>query len=417
MFETLFTYPGALRRHSEGPLSAERASYLGELAAQGMALGTILRRASYCLRVAEELLEWPQDHCFDQQEVASLAAAWAARRYASGHASSAKWPELNFRPVASDFLRSIGRLRSPARAVGFYEHELADFIATRQEGRWSSDATCRSATWQVSRFFVYLDQRDIALADVVPSDIDVYFELAAQRGWSRNSLRTCAKMLRAWFAHCEERRWIRRAVSKTIMLPRMYQHEGLPIGPTWQEVGHILADTVGEDPASLRDHAIILLLSVYGLRSGELRRLQLDDIDWSRHRIRVVRSKSRREETLPLEPRVGNAIAQYLRRGRPKVDSRTVFVTLRARHRPLSSSGLYNVVKHLLSKFSSPMRKGRGPHSLRHACARHLLESGRTFKEVGDHLGHRSSDATRHYAKVDLASLRRVALEDFGGLT
>ncbi|NJN00456.1 MAG: tyrosine-type recombinase/integrase [Aquincola sp.] len=60
---------------------------------------------------------------------------------------------------------------------------------------------------------------------------------------------------------------------------------------------------------------------------------------------------------------------------------------------------------------------GRGPHGLRHACARHLIESGRSFKEVGDHLGHRSPDATRLYAKVDLASLRRVALSDLGWLS
>jgi site-specific recombinase XerD len=249
----------------------------------------------------------------------------------------------------------------------------------------------------------------------MPDDIDVYFGLAGQH-WSRNSLRTCAKMLRAWFAHCEIRRWIPRKVSTAIILPRMYQHEGLPIGPTWDQVGQILAETAGDDPTSLRDHATILLLSVYGLRSGELRRLQLDDIDWSRHRIRVIRSKSRREEALPLEPRVGNAIARYLRLGRPKVDSRNIFVTLRAPHRPLSAGGLYNVVMHHLSKVASP-GKGRGPHSLRHACARHLLESGCTLKEVGDHLGHRNPDATRHYAKVNLVSLRRVALEDLGGLS
>jgi len=380
-----------------------------------MARATILRNASYCLRVAEELREWPQDHFFEHEEVASLAATWAARRYACGQSSTTKWPEANFRPVACDFLKSLGRLRSPAPTVSFYEHELADFIAAHQGGRWYSEATCRSATWQVNRFLGYLVQRDIALADVVPSDIDVYFGLAAQL-WSRNSLRTCAKWLRAWFAHCEKRRWICRVVSTAIMLPRIYQHEGLPIGPTWEEIGQVLTATTGADPASLRDHAIILLLSVYGLRSGELRRLQLDDIDWSHHSIRVIRSKSGREESLPLDPRVGNAIALYLRLGRPKADSRTVFVTLRARHRPLSTGGLYNVVKHHLAKFSQPTRKGRGPHSLRHACARHLLESGRTFKEVGDHLGHRSPDATRHYAKANLASLRRVALEDLGGL-
>jgi len=73
------------------------------------------------------------------------------------------------------------------------------------------------------------------------------------------------------------------------------------------------------------------------------------------------------------------------------------------------------VVARHLSKESSP-EKGRGPHALRHACARHLVASGHSFKEVGDHLGHRSPESTRLYAKVDLASLRRVAFEGLGGL-
>jgi site-specific recombinase XerD len=53
---------------------------------------------------------------------------------------------------------------------------------------------------------------------------------------------------------------------------------------------------------------------------------------------------------------------------------------------------------------------------LRHACATHLVAEGLSFKEIGDHLGHRSPDATRTYAKVDVAGLREVAAFDLGGL-
>ena len=68
----------------------------------------------------------------------------------------------------------------------------------------------------------------------------------------------------------------------------------------------------------MRDRAILLLLAVYGLRSGEVRRLSLDDIDWKRDRIRVTRSKIIKVDTFPLEPSVGNAVALYIRRGRPR---------------------------------------------------------------------------------------------------
>ncbi len=415
MFETLFTCPSALRRHREAPFAAERAVHLSELVAQGMARGTILRRSSYCLCVAVELQRGPPDRCFDEDEVGELAEAWAAKRVACGRASSPRWPKEHFRLAATDFLRSLGRLH-PARApeARRYDAELADFIAAQLEGRWPSEATCRSARWQVTRFLDYLEQRGVALGDVVATDVDAFFEHMAQR-WSRSSLRTSAKILRTWLGYCATRGWVRSGLAEAILLPRIYHHEGLPLGPTWNTVGDMLAKTHGDDPGSIRDHAIILLLSVYGLRSGEVRHLRLDDIDWSHDRIRFVRSKSRRQETAPLEPRVGNAIARYLRDGRPKTESRIVFLTLRAPHRPLSTGGLYNVVHRHLSKGTAP-KKGRGPHGLRHACARHLVESGRSFKEVGDHLGHRSPDATQVYAKVDLTSLRRVAFDELGGL-
>lgn len=415
MFETLFTCPGALRRHREGPLAAERAAYLQGVADQGMARGTILRRSSYCLCVAVELQGWPADHCFKAAEVDQLAEAWAARRPAIGRASSPRWPKEHFLFTATEFLRSLGRLR-PATAAepGQYDTGLAEFVAVQREGPWQSEATCRSARWQITRFLDYLEQRGVRLSDVAATDIDAFFEHVAQR-WSRISLRTSAKMLRMWFRYCERRRWTRAGLADAILSPRVYRHEGLPLGPTWDTVGRMLAETNGEAPAALRDHAILLLLSVYGLRSGTVRRLRLDDMDWEHDRIGFVRSKSRRAETAPLEPRVGNAIARYLHDGRPETESRILFLTLRAPHRPLSAGGLYNVVKSHLAKQGLP-KKGRGPHGLRHACARHLVESGRSFKEVGDHLGHRSPGATHVYAKVDLTSLRKVAFDDLGGL-
>ncbi len=416
MFESLFSYPAVLQRHQNGPFATERIAYLEGVAAQGTARGTLLRRASYCLCVARELESRPTDQMFDCGDIENFASAWAAKRMGDGRATGPRWPKENFRFVATDFLRAIGRFRpTPSTAPGKYDQQLDDFIAAQREGPWLSEATCRAARWQVGRFLSYLEQHDVVLSDVAPRDIDVYFQHMAPR-WSRSSLRTSAKMLRSWFAHCENRGWVRAGLRAAILLPRIYRHEGLPLGPTWDEVGRMLVKTAGDEPAQLRDHAILRLLSVYALRSGEVRRLAIEDLDWQQQRIRVVRSKSSREEMLPLEPSVGNALARYLRYVRPLSTSRIVFLTLRAPHRPLSAGGLYDVVRRYLSGADS-LRRGRGPHGLRHACARHLIESGRSFKDVGDHLGHRNPDATRIYAKVDLVSLRRVALSDLGGLS
>lgn len=415
MFETLFTYPAVLKRHRDGPLAHERAHYLEGLAAQGMAHETLLWRARYALCVAREIAGWPVDHLFAESDIGEIALTWATKRATQGRAKGRRWPEELFRFAATDFLRAIRRLASsPPETPGRYDREIEDFVAVQHEGRWPSEATCRSGRWQVGRFVEHLEQQGIALNDVKPADVDRFFQHMAPR-WSRTSLHTSAKMLRSWFAHCERRNWVKPGLAAAVLLPRIYRQEGLPLGPTWDEITRMLAETAGDEPVHLRDQAILRLLSVYGLRSGEVRRLRLEDLDWQRERIQIVRSKTAREETLPLEPSVGNAIAHYLRHARPETPSRIVFLTVRAPYRPLSAGGLYDVVRRHLPE-STSSRKGHGPHGLRHACARHLVESGRSFKEVGDHLGHRSPEATRIDAKVDLVSLRRVALDDLGGL-
>ena len=379
-----------------------------------MAQGTLRRCASCCLRVAVRLQRWPADRQFEQEELSALAGRRAMESVRRGRAVGTRWPKAHFRVTAVGFLRSLGRLRlPPAAPPGRYDGDLAAFLASN-----GSTDGCRSdlrfGSMAGSDFLKHLEERGVALGEVTAADVDGYFVLMAER-WSRSSLQACAKVLRAWFAYCEVRGCVRHGLADAILLPRLYRHAGLPLGPSWEEVGRLLAATAGGDPPALRDHAILLLLSVYGLRSGEVRRLSLDDLDWSRERLHVVRSKSGRQQTFPLERGVGNAIVRYLQHGRPGSDSRILFLTQRAPHRPLSAGALYTVVAHRLPK-GLPLRTGRGPHALRHACARHLLDAGRSMKEIGDHLGHRSPDTTRLYAKVDLTSLRRVALEDLGGL-
>ena len=411
MFETLFTYPRVLRRHRDGPLAEERAAYLSELAARCAAPATLIKQARYCLHVAVELERWPADRCFGHAEVREMAARYAAR----SRVASSRHASEHFRATAVGLLRHLGRLRPvPAGLPHRYEAMLREFIALQHDRSWLSDATCRSARWQITKFLDYLEQRGLVLETIRPADVDAFYQHTALR-WSRRSLSQSVSFLRAWLGYCERQGHARPGLARALLAPRIYRHETLPMGPTWPTVGGMLAATSGDDPTSIRDHAIILLLSVYGVRSGEVRRLCLDDIDWRHDRIRFVRSKSGRRDDLPLVAQVGNAVARYLREARPRSTSRVVFLRVRPPFTPLSPSGLYSVVESHFPAHERPV-KGRGPHGLRHACARHLLESGLSFKEVGDHLGHRDPDTTRIYAKVNLTMLRRVAFNDLGGL-
>ena len=415
MFDKIFSYPAVVRRHREGPLASERLQYLKYLKDRGAALGTLLRQARYCLCVAQEIQRWPREHCFKAADLEAIAACWAVRRVAQARAAAPHWPKENFCSVACSFLERLGRLaHDPAPPPGRYHAWLEDFLKVQGQERGLALATRKNRHWHIRHFLLYLDQRGLSLERLTADDIDAYLKHLGQT-WSRVSLSSTAHALRTWFRHCETTRRTPAGLADSILAPRIYRHEGLPLGPTWEQVGRIIPHSQADKPFQLRDRAILLLLAVYGLRSGEVRRLQLDDIDWEKDRIRVVRSKSGRRELLPLEPHTGNALARYLRQARPKCESRYAFVTLKAPFRPLSAGALYHLVSHRLLPVAGP-GKGRGPHVLRHACARRLVDAGLSLKQIGDQLGHRSPDSTRIYAKVDLTSLRSVAMEDLGGM-
>jgi len=131
--------------------------------------------------------------------------------------------------------------------------------------------------------------------------------------------------------------------------------------------------------------------------------------------ILVTRFKARRKQLYPLSHTVGDAILRYLKEVRPGAPYREIFISRRAPLQPLSGPGIWNIVSSRLRSLDVTVSHF-GPHSLRHACATRLLSQGLSLKEVGDHLGHRSPDATRWYAKVDLTGLREVADFNIGGL-
>jgi len=163
-----------------------------------------------------------------------------------------------------------------------------------------------------------------------------------------------------------------------------------------------------------RDYAILLLLARLGLRSGEVAGLGLEDIDWKNGFFSVV-GKGGCSSQLPLPADVGNAIAAYLKNGRPGLSvSRRLFLRARAPAVGFTSMAVRDVVKRALGRagIDSPRK---GAHQFRHALATGMLNRGASLSEIGELLRHQSPDTTRIYAKVDLASLRALAMPWPGG--
>ena len=245
-------------------------------------------------------------------------------------------------------------------------------------------------------------------------DVDAFLTTHAGQ-WSRISMATNAKALRAFFRYAETRDWCRAGISQAIESPRIFKEETLPRGPSWEQVQQLLASKDANTARDIRDHAILLLFAVYGLRRSEVAGLCLDHLDWAHDTLRLYRSKQRRTQLYPLHPPVMLALIRYLQEVRPSSPYRHIFLTLKAPVCPISPSGLSTMVSACFTRVGLTGQP-HGPHALRHACATHLINSGSSMKEIGDHLGHRDLSTTRIYAKVDMTGLREVANFDTGGL-
>jgi integrase len=196
-------------------------------------------------------------------------------------------------------------------------------------------------------------------------------------------------------------------LAEMIQSPRLYSLAGLPEGPSWEQVRQLIANLNTEQESHIRTRAVVLLLAVYGLRIGEVCGLSLDDIDWVNEKIRVRRFKSKRVQEFPLAFEVGNAILKYIQKVRPHSNSRSLFLSLHRPFRPMTRPGASGIVSRLVKSLDGRQHY-RGAHSLRHACATHLLSEGFSLKEIGDQLGHRSPRTTRIYTKVELGKLALV---------
>lgn len=155
-----------------------------------------------------------------------------------------------------------------------------------------------------------------------------------------------------------------------------------------------------------RDYAILLILLRLGLRAGEVAGLTLDDIDWWAADL-VVHGKGGRADRLPLPADVGEAIAGYLRRGRPRSSRREVFLRAIAPVAPLGRGGVSSVVRRACRRVGiEPV----GAHRLRHTLACEMVAAGVPLVEISEVLRHRSISSTGIYARVDLDTLRGIAL-------
>ncbi len=413
MFANLFRRPFDLARHSAAPYAEERKRYLAYCHQQGYARTTVQGFARELLWAAHKLsagAEFP----VTPKQLEAIAEDWQDRQQAAGRALNPERTRARFIEITRAWLRFLGWWYEPVEPVPFAD--LRDvFMSWMANERGLATTTIARRGWFITRFLQAYGGQNRAFADVQLSDVDAFLAECGAKGWCRVSINHMAEALRAFFRYAATQRWCDPRLADAIQGPRIFAEETLPSGPSWSEVGALLVSLDTDKPKDIRDRAILMLFAIYGLRAGEVAVLRLDAIDWEHNLLNVARPKQRQTQPYPLIPSVGNAIVRYLRNVRPPADRREVFLTFRPPYRPLSVSRLSNLTRERLLALGVQTAH-RGPHALRHACAARLVAEGLSLKEIGDHLGHHSTSATRIYAKVDLPHLREVAAFDLGEL-
>ena len=220
--------------------------------------------------------------------------------------------------------------------------------------------------------------------------------------------------LRSFLRYARYRGKISLDLAAAVPIVANWSMPSVPRAISPDHVQQLLASIDRHTAIGRRDHAIVLLLARLGLRSSEIVLLELDDIDWKTGQL-SVHGKSGQRSELPLPVEVGEAIVEYLRRGRPRSTCRRVFLRSKAPIRGfLSQCAIGSIVRHALQRagIEAPTT---GAHQFRHGLATEMLRQGASLREIGEVLGHRHPQTTTIYTKVDLDALRTLALPWPGG--
>ncbi len=220
--------------------------------------------------------------------------------------------------------------------------------------------------------------------------------------------------LRSFFRFLHYRGHIGVDLSSAVPTVAHWRMSHLPKHLSAEAVQQVLARHDRATPVGRRNYAILLLLARLGLRAQEVRTLQLEDVDWTSARLTIRSKKGRGWARLPLPKDAGQAIAHYLRE-RPRSRCRNVFVRLTAPHTPIANSAIISNLVRAAIEHAGVEAPRTGAHVFRHSLATAMLRRGASLDEIGQVLRHKSADTTAIYAKVDLASLRRLAVALPGG--
>ena len=283
---------------------------------------------------------------------------------------------------------------------------LMDKFLLHLESLRRSRITISDHRLYLSRFLFYLDSKQISAIEEVKEEYILSF-VSTQT----NNQIGIVSTIRFFFRFLYEERIIQSDLSTVLQHYKWVKREKLPSVYTKNEVFQIESSIHREDATGKRNYAITLLASRLGLRASDIAHLTFGNIDWENSTITLSQLKTGKKIELPLLVDVGEAIIDYLKYGRKRSESPSIFLYSRAPFTAMTNAAVAGTLGRTVdaSGVDTAGRK-HGAHSMRHSLASRFLENQESIPVISEALGHQSTTTTMSYLRIDVESLRKCAL-------
>jgi len=269
---------------------------------------------------------------------------------------------------------------------------------------------------QSARFMDYLASKHIKNCREISISL-IHAYITTLLGYTYKTIEQNICSMRAFFRFLLTTEEVQTDFAAKTPMVQARKQTRIPSVWTENELKMLIAAIDRGSPKGKRDYAIILLACCLGMRCTDIKHLKMDDFHWEGKKLIFNQSKTKTPISLPITPEVGWAVIDYLKYGRPKIDSPYIFVKHMAPFGPFSEDDhLAQIIKRYMELAHLPtLKKKRGMHSLRHTMASMLLEKDTPLVIISDILGHIDTNSTAVYLKVDINKLKECALSFWEG--
>ena len=258
------------------------------------------------------------------------------------------------------------------------------------------------------------------ISDLTTDDLRLWMANVS-KNHARSSLARKVVAVRGFFAWCQHVGYIKSDPAEILMTPKIENMLPTVLDESQAEelMNNVDAEANNSSSCSkkmraieLRNAAILELLYATGMRVGELTSLNVYDVNFESHTIKVT-GKGNKQRVVPFGIPAFKALSAWLSSDGRKVllqDSAETAIFLGARGKRIDQRLVRQVVHDAAKSAHVP---DISPHALRHSAATHMLNGGADLREVQELLGHSSLNTTQRYTHVSIEALKQRYLQAF----